>query len=163
MRRPEPVDDDECPSCGGYGFFDSKTERPTIDRRGRKCLDCSGTGKKLVKDEHASACRKKDEKLVIPPLKKGMFVYFRSHGAERVGEILEPGRKDAKIRWWIPSDDDPREKWVPYCAIYRELQPHEDRKALPTREGPFRCMDPGHNHPSEYLRDECVRKTGGRR
>lgn len=32
-----------CESCRGYGYFDQDSE-PTIDKRGRKCSDCQGTG-----------------------------------------------------------------------------------------------------------------------
>ena len=35
----------ECPSCRGYGYF-REDGRPTVDKRGRKCLDCAGTGKR---------------------------------------------------------------------------------------------------------------------
>lgn len=42
---PEPqVEPDECRSCRGKGYFDSRG-RATIDRRGRACGDCRGTGK----------------------------------------------------------------------------------------------------------------------
>lgn len=34
----------ECASCRGYGHFD-EDGKPSIDRRGRKCLDCTGTGR----------------------------------------------------------------------------------------------------------------------
>ncbi len=37
----EPI---ECLSCKGCGYFDEEGN-PTIDRRCRKCLDCTGTGK----------------------------------------------------------------------------------------------------------------------
>ena len=43
-REPDPI---ECPACMGYGYFD-EDENPSNDRRGRKCLDCSGTGNRLV-------------------------------------------------------------------------------------------------------------------
>lgn len=33
----------ECPTCLGYGHISEKG-RPTVDRRGRKCLDCRGDG-----------------------------------------------------------------------------------------------------------------------
>lgn len=32
-----------CPSCTGYGYFDENGQ-PTIDKRGRKCGDCTGEG-----------------------------------------------------------------------------------------------------------------------
>lgn len=35
----------DCPSCRGYGHFDEAGE-PTIDKRCRMCLDCTGTGVK---------------------------------------------------------------------------------------------------------------------
>lgn len=35
---------DECESCMGYGHIDAK-DNPTVDRRCRKCLDCTGTGR----------------------------------------------------------------------------------------------------------------------
>ena len=37
--------DDVCESCDGCGYFDA-SGTPTIDRTGRKCLDCRGSGKK---------------------------------------------------------------------------------------------------------------------
>lgn len=36
----------ECRSCRGYGHFDER-DKPTIDRRCRKCLDCNGLGTRL--------------------------------------------------------------------------------------------------------------------
>lgn len=38
------VEEIECESCRGYGYFDKETEQPTLDRNGRKCLDCRGMG-----------------------------------------------------------------------------------------------------------------------
>ena len=35
----------ECGSCRGYGHFNEKTGKPSVDRRERKCLDCRGEGK----------------------------------------------------------------------------------------------------------------------
>jgi hypothetical protein len=35
----------ECGSCRGYGHFNEKTGKPSVDRLGRKCLDCRGEGK----------------------------------------------------------------------------------------------------------------------
>jgi hypothetical protein len=35
---------EECESCHGYGHFREDGE-PSEDRRDRKCLDCTGTGK----------------------------------------------------------------------------------------------------------------------
>lgn len=42
---PRPLEAEDCPSCHGYGHFFEDGE-PTVDRRERKCLDCSGTGKR---------------------------------------------------------------------------------------------------------------------
>jgi len=38
---------DECDACDGYGHIRTDGSG-TIDRRERKCLNCSGTGKQLV-------------------------------------------------------------------------------------------------------------------
>lgn len=35
----------ECRSCMGYGHIDELTSKPSIDKRNRHCLDCTGTGK----------------------------------------------------------------------------------------------------------------------
>lgn len=45
---PPDAPGEECRSCRGYGHFDSSSE-PTSDRRGRKCLDCTGTGNVTTK------------------------------------------------------------------------------------------------------------------
>lgn len=39
--------EEECSSCRGYGHF-STWGKPSADKRDRKCLDCSGTGRVLV-------------------------------------------------------------------------------------------------------------------
>ncbi len=40
---PGEGDDAACESCHGYGYFNDSGDA-TPDRRGRKCLDCTGTG-----------------------------------------------------------------------------------------------------------------------
>lgn len=41
--NPVSVGEKQCRSCRGYGYFNG-AGRPTIDRRGRPCSDCRGTG-----------------------------------------------------------------------------------------------------------------------
>lgn len=43
----EPRRVEECGSCLGYGHF-SRHGKPSADRRDRKCLDCSGAGRRLA-------------------------------------------------------------------------------------------------------------------
>jgi hypothetical protein len=39
-----PAEMIDCPACRGYGHF-SKHGKATVDKAGRKCLDCAGSGK----------------------------------------------------------------------------------------------------------------------
>ncbi len=43
MVTPGEGDDAACESCLGYGYFDD-AGNATVDKRGRKCTDCTGTG-----------------------------------------------------------------------------------------------------------------------
>lgn len=42
-QQDGPQEPNDCPACMGYGYFD-ENDNPSLDKRGRKCLDCTGTG-----------------------------------------------------------------------------------------------------------------------
>lgn len=58
-KQEKEKDPAECPSCHGYGYFKDNGDA-TTDRRCRKCLDCSGTGR--IVPAHRQAAKSTKER-----------------------------------------------------------------------------------------------------